>query len=194
MLIDKAIDYVVWIYGQETDFVRYMKQHTFALGIPTTLIEKIPSDGFDEYITRSKHGLFVLDDLMVTVGSSKAVTDLFCNKVQHNNLSVILMLQNVFYHGSERSTLLRCAHYLVIFKNPLDASTPFHLAHRIMPSNRKVFLDIFEHATKDPYSYLFVDGRQTTPVDARFRSDLFHSDGVHYAYKVIEKKQKVSDK
>ena len=41
----------------------------------------------------------MIDDLMQSAGDSVAVTDLFCNKVQHKKLSVILFLQNLFYNG-----------------------------------------------------------------------------------------------
>ena len=38
---------------------------------------------------------------------SAAVTDLFCDKVQHAKVNVMLLIQNLFYHGKERTTLVR---------------------------------------------------------------------------------------
>ena len=174
-LIDNEFDYIVWIYGQETTFINELRKQTL-LGVPTFVVHGLP-DTFDKYILKDKRGLIVIDDLMANVSRSAQVTELFCNKVHHDNVSVIIMMQNLFHHGKERTTLLRCAHYLVVFKNPLDGSVPLFLAHKIMPLRRKLFMDIFQAATKDPFGYLYIDGRQTTPPTARFRTNLFNDDG-----------------
>ena len=186
-LIDRDFDYLIWFYGQSTPFVDYLRNQ--GLGIPTTVVHMLPSD-FDDYIQKEKPGLIVIDDLMQSVGDSQHVTDLFCNKVQHSNISVILLMQNLFYHGKERTTLLRCAHYLVVFKNPLDGSVPLYLAQKIMPLKKKLFIDIFDSATRKPFGYLFIDGRQTTPPSARFRSDLF-ADGVQNVFVVSTEEKKL---
>ena len=110
---------------------------------------------------------------MQSVGESSAITDLFCNKLQHLGLSVILMIQNLFYHGKERTTLVRCAQYLVIFKNPMDKTIPLSLAQKLMPMHKSAFMDMFERATQRAHGYLFCDGKQDTPENARFRTDLF---------------------
>lgn len=178
-LIDHEFDYLVWFYGQTTSLIQALQSQS--LGIPTKVVHQLPSD-FNEFINPEKRGLIVIDDLMQSAGESKAVTDLFCNKVQHSNVSVILLMQNLFYHGKERTTLLRCAHYLVVFKNPMDLSVPLYLAQRIMPMQRKLFLSIFENATSVPFGYLFIDGRQTTPAIARFRTNIFDNRGVQHVY------------
>lgn len=169
-LIDKEFDYLVWFYGQETEFIDELRNQT--IGIPTTVVHMLPPS-FDEYLISGKRGLIVLDDLMQNAGSSTAVTDLFVNKIQHTNTSAILMLQNLFHHGKERTTFVRCAHYMVVFKNPLDGSVPLYLAQKIMPLRRKLFMDIFDSATGTPHGYLYIDGKQSTPTAARFRTDIF---------------------
>ena len=176
LLIDHEFDYLIWCYGQENSFIRKLQNQ--CLGLPTTTHFGIPSS-FDSHVQHGKRGLFVLDDLMQTAGNSTELTNLFCNRVQHDNVSVILLLQNLFYHGKERMTLLRCAHYLVIFRTPLDATIPYHLAHRILPSHRKDFLELFHYATRGAHSYLFIDGHQTTPPFARFRTRIFDHNIQH---------------
>jgi hypothetical protein len=44
-----------------------------------------------------------------------------------------------------------------------DASQIIHLAKQLYPSNTKFFQQAYELATKDPYSYLFVDLTPTCP-------------------------------
>ena len=189
-LIDKTIDRVVWFYGQETEFVRKMGTKLYGLSIHC--VKGLPND-FDEYIERDKKVLFVIDDLMQTAGDSSAVTDLFCNKLQHSSLSVILLLQNPFYHGKERSTFLRCTQYLVIFRNPMDKSIPLYLAQKLMPLNRSLFMNMFDTATATPHSYLFCDGTQDTPDLARFRTDIFDG-GVQKVYVINKHEHKKSKK
>ncbi len=175
-LINNDFDYLLWCYGQDTPFIKSLQDQ--CIGIHTTTHFGIPTS-FDTHIQPQKRGLVVIDDLMQSAGSSVEVTNLFCNRVQHENVSVILLLQNLFHHGKERVTLLRCAHYLVVFRNPLDATIPFNLAQRILPSNRRPFLDLFEFATSKPHGYLFIDGHQTTPPEARFRTKLFDDNVQH---------------
>ena len=82
-------------------------------------------------------------------------------------------MQNLFYQGSERVTLMRSAHYLVLYKSPLDHTIAHYMADKIMPHNRKKFMDIFERATNRANGYLFIDGAQRTPDRARLRTDIF---------------------
>lgn len=186
-LIDNDFDYLVWFYGQETPFIDELRNQR-VVGLPTTVVHMLPPT-FDGYLQSGKRGLIVIDDLMQSAGQSQLVTDLFCNKVQHSNVSVILLLQNLFYHGKERTTLLRCAHYMVVFRNPLDGSVPLYLAQKIMPLRRKLFMDMFDAATSLPFGYLFIDGRQTTPASARFRTNIFDNTGVQHAFVVVAQKK-----
>lgn len=181
-LIDHPFDEVVWFYGQATDFVRQMDYRLYNL--PIRAVRGLPDD-FEEYLDPTRRILFVIDDLMQNAVNSAAVTDLFCNKVQHAKVSIILLIQNLFYHGTERTTLVRCAHYLTVFKNPMDNSIPLYLAQKLMPLNKTLFMKVFDEATSKPHGYLFCDGRQDTPDQARFRTDLFDC-GIQRAY-VVDK-------
>lgn len=188
-LIDHTFDEVVWFYGQETDFVRRIDDRLYTLPIRT--VRGLPDD-FEDYMDPNKKLLFVIDDLMQNAVDSTAVTDLFCNKVQHAKVSVILLIQNLFYHGRERTTLVRCAHYLTVFRNPMDNSIPLYLAQKLMPLNKALFMRMFDEATSKPHGYLFCDGKQDTPNQARFRTDLFDG-GIQRAY-VIDKYASTSKK
>ena len=179
-MLKGELDEVVWFYGQDTDFVRALRRGENSNGCAATsfhglrvrCVKGLPTS-FDVYINAAKRQLFIVDDLMQSAGESSALTDLFCNKLQHVGLSVMLLLQNLFYRGRERVTLVRCAQYLVIFKNPMDKSIPLHLAQKLMPLRKAAFMDMFERATEKPHGYLFCDGKQDTPDYARFRTDLF---------------------
>ena len=59
--------------------------------------------------------LFIVDDMM---GEKDAVfAKLFTKKSHHGNLSVIYIVQNLFYHSEEHRTISLNASYLCLTKN-----------------------------------------------------------------------------
>lgn len=168
-LIHPPPNNIVWFYGIDTydtrsnlrgDHIRFVR------GIP---------ESFDEYLDSDKliNTLFIFDDLMQESVNNKTLSNLFTRQSHHMNVSVILMLQDVFYTGTERKTFFRNAQYLVLFSSPLDRSGIYAIAHKIMPKRIRGFLNLFEMICERPYGYLFIDGRQSTPSDARLRTDIF---------------------
>ena len=64
------------------------------------------------------------------------VCELYTKLCHHSNVSVALILQNLFHHGKERYTILRNSHYLVVFNSPLDQSIARTLAYRLDPLHK----------------------------------------------------------
>lgn len=166
-VLDKNFDYILWFYGQvppnniieeKVDNIR--------------IIEGLP-DTFNNYIQSHKNGLAVFDDLMSECSNNPLITDFFTKRCHHENVSVILIMQNFFHGGKERINFTKNATYYTVFNSPLDQTLPYSLARNIMPSKSKVFIDIYNEAVDRPHGYLFVDGHQKTPKEARFRTDLF---------------------
>ena len=133
-------------------------------------VKSIP-DNFEKYL--GPQTLFIFDDLMQEAANNKNLTKLFTKQSHHWNVSIVLILQDLYYSGSERKTFFRNAQYLVLFSSPLDKSTVYAVAHRIMPKRVQSFLKVFEMATHRPFGYLYIDGAQNTPTDARLRTDIF---------------------
>ena len=86
---------------------------------------------------------------------------------------MIYVVQNLFEKGPESRTVSLNAHYMVIFKNPRDASQISHLARQMYPGRGKYLQEAFVHATSKPYGYLLVDARQETPEHLRLRTKIF---------------------
>lgn len=166
-LIDKPLGNVVWFYGQITEAIR---KHQSQYNI--TFVEDIPSS-FDDYIDDDKNNLFIFDDLMEQASNNKNITKLFTKESHHRNISVIFIMQDLYYNGSERKTLLRNCQYLVLFANPMDMTAVYSIASRMVPKRVPSFLKIFEVVTSTPHGYLFIDGKQNSPNQARFRTDIF---------------------
>jgi hypothetical protein len=167
--IDKPIHYIVWFYGENTPDI-----NNIATVLPSkhvTTFQGIP-DNFDPFIDSLKNGLFVFDDLMSESSKNPLISELATRGVHHRNISVILILQNLFVQGKERTTFMRNSHYLVIFRNPMDYSIPRLLANKLLPRQQDTFLKIYEKAVTSGSRYLFIDGHQETPPEARFRTNI----------------------
>lgn len=167
-LFSDHIDQIVYFYGEHS---RTIEEIEFEMP-HISLVDGLPDD-FSSYIQHNRKSLFIFDDLMQDVSSSKEMVDLVTKKCQHKSISWIVTFQNAFHQGPERVNIARAAQYLTVFNSPLDKTVPHILANRIMPSNRKAFLDIFQDATQNPFGYLFCDGHPLTPANARLRSDIF---------------------
>lgn len=119
------------------------------------------------------HDMVVLDDLMNEAQNSKLVSNLFTRMVHHTPCTVICITQNMFQGGKEARTRSLNCQYMVLFKNPRDASQIGFLGRQMYPSNSRFLVDAFKDATgSDPHSYLFLDMHQDTPEELRVRSKI----------------------
>ena len=64
----------------------------------------------------------VFDDMMMQCASSELIAQAFTQKRHHQNLSVILILQNVYYQGKVVRNVHLNTEYVVLFPNPRDKS------------------------------------------------------------------------
>ena len=99
--------------------------------------------GLPEHLSPEVRTLVILDNLMNTV--EQKFTDLFTKRSQHRKISVIYIVENIFYQGKDQN-----AHYMFLFKNLRDAT-------QIMPQNVMYLKKMYKDATKQPYSYLLID-------------------------------------
>ena len=166
-LIDPPPDHIVWFYGEETAQMEELSNRGYEIvkGLPAT-------EDFEQDIFPGKNNLFVFDDLMEASGKSKGMTDLITKKCHHQNVSVIHIVQDLFHGGPERKTILRSAHYIVLFRSPLDQTVIQTVGSRVLPYHRQTFMQIYQRATEKACGYLFLDGSNKSHPDLRFRTDL----------------------
>ena len=151
---------VVFCYGEWQDGYNAIKNVTFVEGIP-----KIET--WDTKIRR----LVILDDLMHE--TDQRISKLFTKGSHHRNISVMFLVQNLFSKNKEQRTISLNSHYLLIFKNPRDASQISHLAKQIFPGKSNYVLESYKDATSVQYGYLLFDLRQETIDHLRLRTNLF---------------------
>ena len=153
-------DHVIWYYGEWQPLYETMRDVHFVEGLPDI-----------STLDPGKRHLVIIDDLMSE--TDEKITSLFTKKSHHRNISVIYIVQNVFNKGKENRTISLNSHYIVLFKNPRDASQITHLAKQMYPGNVKFMQEAFHDATSDPYGYLLIDLKQDTPEHLRLRTRIF---------------------
>lgn len=166
-LVDVPFDYAVVFSGSRDQTLKNL-----ATDYPIEFVDGLPAE-FDNYIDNSRHGLFVFDDLESKAVVSQNLMELFSVKSHHENLSVVLNLQNLFSKGSERISMLRNAGYLCLFRSPLDQSIMWTIARRIDPSKSRSVMTLMS-SVLDRYGYILITGKPHSPKSLRFRTDIFN--------------------
>lgn len=167
-MVDKPIHKIVWCYAEE-NAVRSV-QKCVDPRLPLKFNKGIP-DNFTNDENRSI--LYVIDDLMLE-SYTKQICSLFTRGSHHNNLSIILINQNVF-HGSRycRDISLN-AKYMCIFHSPRDGNQFRYLAQQILPEAASSLYNVYKSITQEkPFSYLFIDLTQKAHHLLRFRTNIF---------------------
>ena len=171
VFVDPPPERVYWYYGEYQPDYNALK----AVLPHVEFVEGLPSEDEIKRLDPNRRNFIVLDDLMNEL--TPVVSDLFTKGSHHRNISVILLVQNLFFKGGR--TLSLNTHYLVFFKNPRDASSIDHLARQMFPGRVRYVREAYADATAEPFGYLFVDFRPSTPDRFRLQSGLF---GNRYVY------------
>ena len=101
--------------------------------------------------------IIVLDDVMSAVNNSKKLEELFTRGVHHRKVSVILTLQNLFYHGSVMKTLRDNSMYIILTRHIQDVSKLDTFARQLERKNSNYFKDSYEDAVSGKYGYIMCD-------------------------------------
>ena len=83
------------------------------------------------------------------------IANLFSRESHHRNISVILILQNLFHQGKYCRDISLSTHYFILFKNPRDVQQIKLLGRQL--DMQKKLLDVYLDGTADPFGYLLID-------------------------------------
>ena len=156
--------------------MRTMPGIEFNQGIPEDI------DNAD-YLDTSQRNLIVLDDLMAQSGKDKRIADLFTKGSHHRNLSIIYIVQNVFYQGKEMRNISLNAHYIVLFNSPRDKQQISMLARQVNPGKVQEFMRSYEDATRRPHRYLMLDLKPTTDDQQRLKTNVLPGEIAKFLHK-----------
>lgn len=126
----------------------------------------------------------IVDDYMGDKTVETQVAEYFTKKSHHQNTSVAYMAQNVFHTSPQHRTISLNSHYMFLGKNPRSADQILRLALQVFPKKHHFLREAYEDATKEPYGYLFLDFKQTTPNERRVRTRVLDDHPIIYVPRV----------
>ena len=157
--------HIYYLYGEyQPSFASFIGV-TFIKGLPENFINNLNEDNDPIWV--------IIDDLMNESSKSQLISELFTKGSHHRNISVILLVQNFFNRGKEMRNITLNAHYIVLFKNPRDKTIISNIARQMYPNKVKSFIQVFEDATREPFSYLFIDLKPDTIEQLRLLGDIW---------------------
>ena len=105
--------------------------------------------------------------------TDESVTKIFTKISHHRSVSVLYLSQNLFFSGKQNRTISLNTHYMVLFRNPRDASQISVLGKQMYPNKSKILVEAFRDATSSPYGYLLMDMRPDLEDKFRLRTGIF---------------------
>ena len=162
IMITPKIEKVIWCYS------KWQPTYDKLKGIVDTFQEGLENLKPDE---KKVNTIVVLDDLQREAQNGQ-VAEIFERGSHHDNMSIIYITQNVFHQGRDTRDISLNTHYMVYFKHPRDRSQITNLARQVFPQNVKFLQGAYDNATHKAHGYLFLDFKQTTPDEIRFRTNI----------------------
>lgn len=169
-LFQYDIPSVKWFYsgvgGQPPEGVVGIKVESPGQGLPEDWVDLIkPWD------------MAVFDDLLMETAADKSLTAAFTRLAHHKPCTLVYITQNLFHKSADARTRSLNMHYLVLMKNPRDASQIGHIARQMYPGNAEALIKAYQQATHStPYSYILIDFHQDTPAELRIRTNIFDAN------------------
>jgi len=166
---------IIYMYKRWQSLYDRMKEETvpnieFIQGLPYNLQD-------DSFLDVNVRNLIILDDLM-TDGKDARVQEMFTVGSHHRNLSVICLLQNFYFPGTQ--TMRRNSHYVVLFNMPVDKTQVKSISRQMFPDDPNYMLKAYEHAVSRPYGYLVLNLKPNTPSSEVLKTDIFPEENRHF--------------
>ena len=162
-LFSKNIQEVIWCYAHWQSLFedQSLKDVEFIKGLTLEPYQRDPK------VSR----IIIIDDMMVDASQNKDFVNTFTTN-RHANATTVFLTQNLFYGGFRTCSLN--ASYTVLMKLIRDRQQISSFVKQMFPG--KHFGEAraaIDDATKEPYSYAFLDHTQKCPDHLRIRACIF---------------------
>ena len=123
------------------------------------------------------HGqrIFVIFDDLINSKSLVDIATLFTVDGRHMNMSMAFLTQRMFVNNEHFRQISQNSDYFCIFKNPRNSSEIRTLAQQLTPGSL-VLIEIYKEATKNPFSYLFINLTQECDSNVKYISQIFEEN------------------
>ena len=163
--MDKPPDRIVYCYGEwQTKFEVLQKK--FNVEFLSGLGEVLDNP---EFFDPAVPTLLVIDDLAQTVADDVRCTKLFTQGIHHKNVSILLIMQNLYKQGKSMRDVHLNAQYLILYKNCRDVNQIKTLARQ---TGLKHLPEAYDKVTQEAYVPLVLDMKTDTPDYLRVRSHI----------------------
>lgn len=157
---------VLWCFGQKQD----VEKNKLLPSIKVDYHEGLPDE---EKLLSFAPNIVIIDDLQREATNDKGIEEFFTKRSHHEEITVILIVQNIFTRGKSMRDISLNSRFIYLTKNPRDSSQIVSLARQIYPARPKFLVDAYLDAVKSPYSYIRIDMSQETPNHLRVATRLF---------------------
>ena len=80
--------------------------------------------------------------------------DLFTEGTHHHNMSVVFIIQNLFFQGKQSRTISVNARYFILLKNPRGRQQVEAFGRQVYPREFNTLSEAYEKATMRLHGYL----------------------------------------
>ena len=168
--INTPIEHIIWFHATAQPEVFLELQRA----INIEFVEGLPKVNMDNFLVdKSSSKLLIFDDMMEEASERVDIKHLF-TRGRHQDTSVVFLTQNLYHQSKHSRDMSLNTDYIVVFKNPRDSMIITTLGKQM--GNAKFLADVYEQATMEPFSYLFVDLRSDTREELRYRSKVLDGD------------------
>lgn len=167
----QKIDFVIYVYKTDQQLFTEM-QHLVNIFIKD-------DEHLGEHLNNFIDGrslLIIFDDLMNSK-RLELIADFFTADGRHKNLSLAFLSQKLFFNNEYFRLISENSTYFIIFKNTRNQIGIKILNHQMTPGSTDV-IEMYQDATKHPFSYLFINLTQQCPPEYKYLSNCFDYD--HY--------------
>ena len=119
--------------------------------------------------------IFVIFDDLLNSTSLADISNLFTVDGRHMNMSMAFITQRMFVNNEHFRQISQNCDYFCVFKNPRNSSEIRTLAQQLTPGSLDL-VDVYMEATKEPFTYLFINLTQECPPKVKYLSRLFDRD------------------
>ena len=160
--------YVYKVWQQKFDELRESGIVDHFVQDQTDLVKKLKT------LSNREPSLIVFDDL-INSSNLQEIANLFVVDGRHSNFSLIFLSQRMFVNNESFRQISNNCDYFAVFKNPRNSSEVRVLAQQLTPGSLEL-INIYSEATKDPFSYLFINLTQECDESVKYLSHLFDYD------------------
>ena len=164
-MFDKPVNKIYYFYGV------WQKMFEKNPELNMEYIKDIPNTQFLEDLESDNHNLLIIDDLQSSALNNGFIANLFSRESHHRNVSVFLVLQNLFHQGKFSRDISLNIHYFILFKNQRDINQIKVLGNQLGIGTK--LLQAYSDATSQPYSYILIDLSPQSNNSYMLRSHIF---------------------